>query len=465
MRLRGGAFIAVGLAALALAATAQAAPRYAAPGGGGPKAECPQGNPCSLKDAVEGAKANDEVIIGSGAYTPSGNVFLPFEATGVNVHGDPSGPPPTITSSASTYALGIFGPKSRLSYVDVTDLAETSAAINCGIEVSVERVRATSKAKNGWGLQQGICAVRDSLIRAEGEESVGLLTTCEGPVLARNLTIVATGSKSVGAEVAYNGLIGDNCTLLLRNSIVSGDLYDLNLYFGGIKPGNVTADHSNFDIVNQGPNTSFTQGPGNQTAAPLFVNAAGGDYREAAGSPTVDAGTAEGASATDLDGNPRILGSSPDIGAFESLPTPVAALAQPAQITSLRVSPTRFHPAKSAPVRSCFQRYADRIPGPRCAKVGFELTAPGTATFTVEQRLPGRRAGGKCRRPVPANARNPRCVRFRNLPGVLRRDGAAEANSFTFSGWLGQKRLKAGRYRLLGEAGGTIKRAAFRITG
>ena len=87
------------------------------------------------------------------------------------------------------------------------------------------------------------------------------------------------------------------------------------------------------------------------------------------------------------------------------------------------------------------------------------------ATLKIEQRLPGRRSGGKCRRPTPATAAKPRCARFRALPGSLRLDGAGGADTVTFSGWLGGRRLKAGSYRLLGEAGGAVKSATFRITG
>jgi len=69
-----------------------------------------------------------------------------------------------------------------------------------------------------------------------------------------------------------------------------------------------------------------------QTAPPDFVDAAAGDYAEAVGSPTIDAGVnAEGAGTTDLLGNPRALpgtldcGPEPpaitDIGADEFVPT------------------------------------------------------------------------------------------------------------------------------------------------
>lgn len=58
---------------------------------------------------------------------------------------------------------------------------------------------------------------------------------------------------------------------------------------------------------------------GNITGNPLFV--AEGDYHFLAGSPCIDAGTNQPwmTSATDLDGNPRIVNSIVDIGAYEWL--------------------------------------------------------------------------------------------------------------------------------------------------
>ena len=62
-------------------------------------------------------------------------------------------------------------------------------------------------------------------------------------------------------------------------------------------------------------------GTGNISVAPLFVDAGAGDYRQAPGSPTVDAGTTDpDLGTTDLDGDARTLGSAPDIGADELVP-------------------------------------------------------------------------------------------------------------------------------------------------
>ncbi len=61
-----------------------------------------------------------------------------------------------------------------------------------------------------------------------------------------------------------------------------------------------------------------TNGIGNITNAPLFVDAGAGDYRLLADSPCINAGNnAFAPGDTDLDGNPRIVSGTVDIGAYE----------------------------------------------------------------------------------------------------------------------------------------------------
>jgi hypothetical protein len=68
---------------------------------------------------------------------------------------------------------------------------------------------------------------------------------------------------------------------------------------------------------------------------PVFVNAAGGDFHQQTNSPTINAGVNSFATnATDLDGIPRIVGRTVDIGAYEyqgsnlGLPIPIPWLRQ-----------------------------------------------------------------------------------------------------------------------------------------
>ena len=59
-------------------------------------------------------------------------------------------------------------------------------------------------------------------------------------------------------------------------------------------------------------------GPGNIDLDPMFADPMNGDFRLTKDSPCIDAGTnLPNLSATDLDGNPRIIGGTVDMGPFE----------------------------------------------------------------------------------------------------------------------------------------------------
>ncbi|MEW6755156.1 MAG: choice-of-anchor Q domain-containing protein [Candidatus Latescibacterota bacterium] len=79
-----------------------------------------------------------------------------------------------------------------------------------------------------------------------------------------------------------------------------------NCVFGNARGGIATASGSHIE--------------GTVRADPGFVeyrDDGTGDYHLAAGSPCIDAGTAAGAPAKDLDGNPRPQGAACDIGPYE----------------------------------------------------------------------------------------------------------------------------------------------------
>ena len=68
--------------------------------------------------------------------------------------------------------------------------------------------------------------------------------------------------------------------------------------------------------------------------------------------------------------------------------------------------------------------------------------------FTVQRASSGRRSGARCVKPTRANRGARRCTRYRTMPGSFTHRGVAGANTFNFSGRLGNRKFPAGRYRL-----------------
>jgi hypothetical protein len=245
-------------------------------------------------------------------------------------------------------------------------------------------------------------------------------------------------------------------TLDLRNAIASGESADLE-GVPSLASGQILVANSNFDVAKTAGETVIDKG-GNQSAAPLFVNAGAGDYREAAGSPTIDAGAVDQLGTLDPDGNARVLGPAPDIGAYEFVPPPAVPPAS-GQIQSLSLAPRGFRAVNAG--EAIFS--AEKKTAPVGTTVTYSLSSSGTVEFGVERRLPGRKVGKRCVKQTKANRTKKKCSRFRPVKGSFTDSGQAGANSFKFSGRIQGKGLKPGRYRLVGKTGSVSKAASFKI--
>jgi hypothetical protein len=165
---------------------------------------------------------------------------------------------------------------------------------------------------------------------------------CETGAVLSNCVITGNSADSGGG--AYKGVLY-NCLLAANSaSAVGGGAYDSTLYNctlvgnsayrgGGVSDATlyncIVFDNSSGDGAS--PNyasgtlrycctTPLSEGEGNISADPRFLNAAAGNYRLAANSPCINAGTNQDwmIGATDLDGNPRIYGGGRvDMGAYE----------------------------------------------------------------------------------------------------------------------------------------------------
>jgi acid phosphatase type 7 len=126
----------------------------------------------------------------------------------------------------------------------------------------------------------------------------------------------------------------------------------------------------------------------------------------------------------------------------------------PPVISKVTVSPNRFSPApkrdRTAPVLSSLTLSPNRFTVATAAKRGatlrYELSEAASVTVTVRRRSAGRKVAGKCRRPTRANRRRPACIRLRRV-GRLSYPGVTGHNARRFTGRLGRRALKRGRYQ------------------
>lgn len=465
MRLRTSLIVL--LAMLVAAPAAQAAKqRYAAPAPTGSGTACTQAAPCELKEAVGKAGAGDEVIVGPGTYPVEAEVVVPAN---VYVHGELSQPPPKITATLANAAINAPFPGAHIAYLEVSNTAGAAAGIECYLGVLIERVRVTVVGIASTGVQlQSDCMIRDSVLLASGMNSmavVGSETIGFGAGSVRNLTAIATGSESIGVLATGSFFPGSSYTIDARNVIASGAKADLAASDGvGGGTGKILVSNSNFDSTKSTPSSKLVDEGSNQTAPPVFINAAGGDYREAAGSPTIDAGSTDHIGALDLGGNPRTVGKAPDIGAFEYVP-PTPPPPPPGALQSLVLTPRAFRAAKAG--GATFSK-VKKAKAPIGTTVSYSLSAGGTVGFTVEKRLIVRKIGKCPNRAAKSSSKQQKgCIRrtilYKKVKGGFSHTGASGANTFKFSGRPNGKALPPGSYRLTGSAGGAVKQAPFKI--
>lgn len=455
--MRGLGAAAIAVLVLVAVPAAQATQRFAAPLGTG--TECTKAEPCSLNEAVGGAKGGDEVVVTPGTYTPSSPIFPPG-VTNLQIHGEAGAPMPRVVASFIGAVFYVNQPGDSLSYVEIENNANGGSGVICySSRVDRLRVRVVGEKGNGI-LVVTDCVVRNSLFLIEGAGTAALHAGSSGSTdssaTVRNVTAIAAGAGSSGAISEYFQPEPGSFTLDIQNSIVQGGEQDLKPKMGSFGPGNISISHSNFDKSSPPEGEAkVIDGGGNQAAAPIFVSAENRDYSEAPGSPTIDAGLAGELGPLDLAGNPRVQGAAPDIGAFEATPPPVPA---EGQLNSLAVRPSKFRAGNVSGAVASKRR------PPLGATVSYSLSAAATVEFHVEQAGSGRRVGGKCVKQTRGNKKGHKsCVIYKPLKGRFSVQGAAGTNSFKFSGKVRGRALKPGPYRLVGSAGNAIRRAAFTI--
>jgi hypothetical protein len=308
---------------------------YAGPAGTG--SACTQMNPCTIPTAVSSAADGDEVIVLPGSYS-LGSTTVNVTG-GIEVHGQDGASKPMIIGVGAGGGLdGLFqvsDPNAELRQLDIESSGQQGIVVNTG---KVEEVFAHASGGNGFACQQlGPGSIRDSVCWGSGSSESGIGAHSNGATFNSTLRNVTAIGTNAGIDFSPSGT-SDMITVDAKNVIADGgdaaDVVADSCASSGSAHVTIEFAHSNFDtsFLSCDATVSTPSESGNQSALPEFANREGGDFREAPGSPTIDAGVADPSNGiTDIDGNPRFQGAAPDIGAYETFP--------PSPIPIDRISP------------------------------------------------------------------------------------------------------------------------------
>ena len=297
-----------------------------------------------IQHAVDAAADDDTVLVTNGVYASSGQAVYLTMTNRVAV--DKSITVRSVNGPALTIILGAEAPGGgngegaiRCAYVGnhavlsgfgltnghtLTDgdwdSARSGGGVFCELSGTVTNcVLAGNAAESfGGGAFGGTithCTLAANSAHSGGGASDGTLVNC---VLRGNS---ATRGGGTMLSVLYNCTVTGNGAAQEGGGTVETRLYNCIVYFN-------TASHepnhysSTFHYSCTTP--LLTTDPGNITTEPAFLNAAAANYRLAAGSPCIDAGTNLSATITnDLDGKRRPLDGNGDgtaafdMGAYE----------------------------------------------------------------------------------------------------------------------------------------------------
>jgi hypothetical protein len=475
-------FLVFAVAMLALPASAMA-DRYAAPNATAEVVGCTEkANPCSLEKALSNAGESETIWLAEGTYKPAGELKVGQRFD--TVSGEPGKAPPLIEAKGAT---GLNA--EQVSAVKIRDLRiHATAATAVGLRLSFE---GTTEGVEVSGAPQIACLLGSSTLRStlcETSAGRGISTSYSVPAGFSSLLIKLFNVTAVGSVAGIEMTAGEQAAVNVyaKNTIALGHT---SVVTKSTNPGgagvNIILSHSNFATAEATGETFITSNSaeGNQSAPPVFVDEATGDYREVSTSPTRLAGTLqELAGGFDLDGNPRTRTcegvTEVDIGAYqfqEACPPPKepeepgtpgeggtpgggsggsgsggsgnsgSGGSNGSGSTGSTQSAAPSPPAPAAPRLSALTLKPRRFA--KTTTIGFTLSAPASVKLEV---LVTRRAKGK----------KPRLVKL----GQLTKAGVAGPNKLSFNGRLKGKPLAPGTYTLRASATGSSVSTTFTIT-
>ena len=261
----------------------------------------------NIQDAVDAAAPGSLVLVTNGTYATGGRPGNRVPGNRVTVDRSVAlrsvnGPLLTVINGGSAVRCVYLADGTSLSGFTLTNgAADGGGGVWCESTSTVVSncVVVGNSALGGggaWGGTLNNCTLAGNSANFWGGGAFGgTLNNC-------TLTLnSANGDYSYGGG-AYGGTV-NNCIVYFNTAVIGANYYQYQ--YDGIL---------NYCCTTPMP----TNGVGNITNAPLFVNYAGGNLRLQSNSPCINAGNnAYAPGPTDLDGNPRIVSGTVDIGAYE----------------------------------------------------------------------------------------------------------------------------------------------------
>jgi uncharacterized delta-60 repeat protein len=263
----------------------------------------------------------------------------------------------TLTGNSATYGGGAFG-----SALNNCTLTRNSAPFGGGAEgCTLYNCMVTGNSASDSGGGAGGCTLYNCAVTGNRGHYSGGADGCT----LYNCTVTGNGSSW------FAGV--SDCTLY--NCIV---YFNTSGLFTGGEEDDVASCTLNYCCT-----PAVIGGAGNITNAPLFVDYAAGNLRLQPDSPCIDAGDNDYAPGpVDLDGNPRIVNGTVDIGACEFQgPTngPPLLRRQPASLTSDVGTTVSFSVAAGGSEPLSFQWLMDGLP----LADGGNRAGTGTGVLTL----------------------------------------------------------------------------------
>ena len=274
----------------------------------------------AIEDAAGLAASGDTVLVTNGVYQTGGlkeiiaditnRVVLTNAVTVKSVNG------PLVT-----FIQGYQPPAASNAMNAVRCALVQSGGILGGFTLTGGQAGTGNYVNGGGvaGLTSGLvsnCIITGN--RSGGAGGGAYLCTLVNCLVTSNAAVAGGG---LGGCTAYNCTVVGNNATNYAGGVYAGNTYNSVVFYNTAS----TAGTSNYYVakLNYSCISPSVTGTGNITLPPGFVNLAGGDYHLQIGSPCIDAGTNVYAQTPDdLDGNPRIVDGTVDMGAYEKQNTP-----------------------------------------------------------------------------------------------------------------------------------------------